>query len=430
MEITIIVTVHNAEKYLRECLESVMSQTFKDIEILCMDGGSVDSSPQILEEYAVKDSRIRIINDPNTSYGHKINKGIREAKGKYISVLESDDRYKEDMLEKLYAIMRQYNPDYVNADYLEFFDVGGQRYYILEEMYEDGDYDCLQDSGKHPENMRQIPRYWTGLFKKEFLIREEIRMNESPGASFQDLSFRFLTSALAETSYHVKEPLYLYRSDNPDSSVYNPKKAVVTADEFSFLKGELEKRDIVNPHIWQHFYTWKYNDLYANMARFEGEARETLLNRSYQELETDQEILKKNNYWKYSNAITDFLNKSRQEIADEIEERYQNIRRNNLRRNVLYEKIVGHQLIIFGCGAWGKSLLKQLFLRNDMILCCTDNDESLWETELEGCKVLSPDIAAEKYPEALFVIANKLYADEIVRQLEGMGIQEERIYKY
>lgn len=430
MEITVIVTVHNAEKYLRECLESVIGQTFTDIEILCMDGGSVDLSPQILEEYAVKDSRIRIINDPNTSYGHKINEGIREAKGKYISVLESDDIYREDMLEKLYAIMEQYSPDFVNADYLEFFEVGTQRYYTLKQMYKDEDYGYLQESGKHPEDMRQILRYWTGLFRKEFLIREKIRMNESPGAAFQDLSFRFLTSALAKTSYHIREAVYLYRSDNPGSSVYDPKKAVITADEFAFLKGELEKRNLTNPYIWRHFYTWKYNDLYANMVRFQGEAREALFQRTYQELEIDREVMEKNDYRKYSRAISDLLDKSRQDVAVDIDNRYQNVQENDSKRKAFYEKITGRRLVVFGCGAWGRSLLKLLYRREDMILCCTDNKESLWETELEGYKVVSPDIAVKKYSEALFVIANKLHADAIALQLKAMGVQETRIYKY
>ena len=100
-EATVIVTVHNAEKYLRECLDSVIGQTFSDIEILCMDGGSTDASPRILKEYAAKDNRVCIINDPNTSYGHKVNEGIRQAKGKYVSVLESDDMYDPDMLQRL-----------------------------------------------------------------------------------------------------------------------------------------------------------------------------------------------------------------------------------------------------------------------------------------------------------------------------------------
>ena len=123
MVISVIVTVHNAEKYLKECLDSVTTQTFSDIEILCMDGGSTDSSPQILSEYASRDARLHVINDPNTSYGHKVNEGIRYAKGMYIAVLESDDMYQPDMLERLFGIAEQYEADYVNGDYFNIFDI-------------------------------------------------------------------------------------------------------------------------------------------------------------------------------------------------------------------------------------------------------------------------------------------------------------------
>lgn len=234
IKITVIITVHNAEKYLKECIDSVLSQSFRNIEILCMDGGSTDRSPQILNEYACKDERIRIIDDKNTSYGHKVNEGILQAKGEYISVLESDDLYQPYMLEKLYQVAEKYHPDYVNADYYNFYNVGKKRYYALVKMYEEEDYGRLLKSKDCLQNMKQILRYWTGIFRKDFLLEKEIRMNESPGASFQDMSFRFLTSALSDTTYHISLPVYLYRIDNLDSSVYDSKKAVIIADEFDF----------------------------------------------------------------------------------------------------------------------------------------------------------------------------------------------------
>ena len=80
VKISVIVTIHNAEKYIRECMESVLNQTFSDFEVLCMDGGSTDDTPSILKEYEQRDLRVRIINDANTSYGHKVNRGIEEAK--------------------------------------------------------------------------------------------------------------------------------------------------------------------------------------------------------------------------------------------------------------------------------------------------------------------------------------------------------------
>ena len=167
IKITVIVTIHNAEKYLEECLNSVINQTFPGIEILCVDGGSTDSSPQILKEYAMKDDRIRIINDSNTSYGHKVNEGIRQARGEYISVLESDDMYQSDMLEQLYRIVKKYEPDYVNGDYFNVFDINGKHFQLHVKMYPESDYGRFLESGKHREDMRQILRYWTGIFKRD-----------------------------------------------------------------------------------------------------------------------------------------------------------------------------------------------------------------------------------------------------------------------
>ena len=88
VKITVVVPVHNSEKYLKECLESALSQSFKDIEILCIDGGSKDASFEIIKKIQEKDDRIVYISDSDTGYGHKLNIGIGKARGKYISILE------------------------------------------------------------------------------------------------------------------------------------------------------------------------------------------------------------------------------------------------------------------------------------------------------------------------------------------------------
>lgn len=426
VKITVIVTVHNAEKYLEECLDSVAAQTFSEIEILCMDGGSRDKSPQILKCYASKDSRIRIINDSNTSYGHKVNEGIRQASGEYIAVLESDDRYCPEMLEKLYAVAVKYRPDYVNGDYLSFFDRSGRRYYTTIKMYPEEDYGKLLESSRHPEDMRQILRYWTGIFRREFLLEKEIRMNESPGASFQDMSFRFLTSALADRAYHLDVPVYLYRVDNPGSSVYDPKKAVVIADEFDFLKKELIKRKIENRYIWQHYYAWKYNDFYGNLQRFDGMARKALFERCYYELERDREALMIFDGKASSKAINDLLRKSKKDIWKDIEDNYiQNQKTQNSRYAIL-DKMEDNQVVIFGCGVRGRGIfdyLKSVGVEKQ-IVCFTDNAKELWGTELEGHMVLAPQEAVKSYPYAVYVVANKYSGEEIGRQLLGYGVEK------
>lgn len=118
VQVSVIVTVYNAEKYLRQCLESVTSQTLRNIEIICIDDGSTDNSQKILQEYREKDSRIRVITQENGGAGAARNHGLREATGEYLSILDSDDFFEPDMLEKAVEAAEQYRADFVvfNSD--------------------------------------------------------------------------------------------------------------------------------------------------------------------------------------------------------------------------------------------------------------------------------------------------------------------------
>lgn len=428
VKISVIVTIHNAEKYIRECLDSARSQTFSDIEILCMDGGSMDATPQILSQYAKKDRRIRIINDSNTSYGHKVNRGIAEAKGTYISVLESDDMYEPFMLESLYRLAEQYHTDFVNGDYTCFFDVNGKRFKKVTKMYPKKDYNRLMENKKHPEEFGIIPRYWTGLFRKDYLEREHIRMNESPGASYQDMSFRFLTSVLAETSYHLDLPVYLYRVDNPGSSMYDSKKTVVIADEHDFLKRELEMRGITDPYIWHNAYQWKYTDFRGNMRHLKGEYRQELFDRYREELEKDREAMNQYIELGYNQNVWEMITESPEDIKEKIEQETVSEKKRN---EDLYEFLDwltrlpdGQGIVVFGCGQRGKAVLEYLGFAELPVCCMADNAEELWGTVKWGYAVLSPGQAVERYPDACYIVANKYHSDDILRQLSGYGIKK------
>lgn len=434
MKISVLITIHNAEKYIKECLDSVLTQTFSDIEILCIDGGSTDKTPQILRQYEAKDSRIRIINDPNTSYGHKVNRGIEDAEGEYISVLESDDMYENFMLEKLYEIAKIYHPDFVNGDYTCFFDVKGKRFKEITKMYQEKDYNRLMENRKHPEEFGIIPRYWTGIFKKEYLEREHIRMNESPGASYQDMSFRFLTSVLADTSYHVDLPVYLYRVDNPGSSMYDLEKTVVIAEEHDFLKRELEERGITDPYIWRNAYQWKYTDFRGNMRHLRGKYRQELFQRYRQELEKDREALSRYVEMGYNENVWEMITDSPENIAEKIENESVAEKERNERVYRFLDKLIGlpenQKIVVFGCGKRGKAVLDYLYSGNmeKKLYCLTDNSQDLWNMPLNGYQVLPPIEAVKTYEDAFYVIASKYHGDEIDNQLQKMGIKESNIY--
>ncbi len=112
--VTIIIPVYNTEEYLKECLDSVVNQTFKDFECICINDGSTDNSLKILEEYSKKDNRFTVINLPeNKGQGKARNEGLKIAKGKYITFIDSDDWIKQNHIEKLYNSIIKYKTDIV-----------------------------------------------------------------------------------------------------------------------------------------------------------------------------------------------------------------------------------------------------------------------------------------------------------------------------
>ena len=121
IKVSVIVPVYNVEKYLKKCIDSIIKQTLTDMEIICVDDRSTDSCPEILDEYANLDHRIKVIHKTNAGYGHAVNTGFAYAKGEYIGIVESDDYILPEMYETLYYCARQYDLDAVKSDYFMFW---------------------------------------------------------------------------------------------------------------------------------------------------------------------------------------------------------------------------------------------------------------------------------------------------------------------
>lgn len=109
--ITVIVPVYNVEKYLRRCLDSIIGQTYQNLEILCIDDGSIDNSGEICEQYAARDARIKVIHQENQGLSTARNRGLDAAEGEYIAFVDSDDYILEDMYKKMLAKLLDYNVD-------------------------------------------------------------------------------------------------------------------------------------------------------------------------------------------------------------------------------------------------------------------------------------------------------------------------------
>ena len=116
-KISIIVPIYNAEKYLEQCLQSIKNQTLKDIEVICVDDGSTDSSPQIMDRFQNEDQRFKVIHKSNGGNGHSMNTGLAAATGEYIGCVEADDYIENNMFEKLYMYTNNGTVDIVKSNF-------------------------------------------------------------------------------------------------------------------------------------------------------------------------------------------------------------------------------------------------------------------------------------------------------------------------
>lgn len=116
-KVSVVVPIYGVEKYLHQCVDSILAQTLKDIEIILVDDGSKDKCPEIVDEYAKKDPRIVSVHQPNGGYGRAVNHGIELAKGEYIGIIESDDWIEPTMYEKLYQKAVETNSDITKSNF-------------------------------------------------------------------------------------------------------------------------------------------------------------------------------------------------------------------------------------------------------------------------------------------------------------------------
>ena len=120
IKISVIIPIFNAERYLSDCLESIVNQSFKDIEIICINDGSKDKSEKIIKEYAQKDKRIILFNQKNKGAGPARDKGVELSKGEYLSFIDSDDMFHYKTLEIAYNNLKKYNSEVVWFQYFQF----------------------------------------------------------------------------------------------------------------------------------------------------------------------------------------------------------------------------------------------------------------------------------------------------------------------
>jgi|GEM_PF-784567 len=219
--ISIIMPSLNVVKYIGRCIESVINQTLEDIEIICVDAGSDDGTLELLQDYAEKDSRIKLLISDKRSYGYQMNMGISASSGEYIGIVETDDYIKEDMYETLYSLTENSTVDVAKANFWHV------------DASDEEDYKFLADGTKKNLPLGKFtiyddanilnghPSIWAGIYRRDFLINNNISFLEAPGGGWVDNPFLFETFCAAKSIKYKDEPYYYYLESNPESSTNN-----------------------------------------------------------------------------------------------------------------------------------------------------------------------------------------------------------------
>lgn len=218
IKVSIIIPVYNVEEYLSECLDSVLNQSLKEIEVICVDDGSTDNSPYILKEYAGKDQRIQVITQENSGSGVARNKAIEYVQGEYIGFIDSDDWVDHSMFEKLYENAKLKNSDMIMCPILIVNDNGGElndselrslSYYNL---------DCFDESFNdrvfnYKDSQDFLLRIAVNVYNKIFktsMVRE-CNAKFAEGLLFQDNIFHYHTYLNASRVSIIRDFLYFHR---------------------------------------------------------------------------------------------------------------------------------------------------------------------------------------------------------------------------
>ena len=224
-KISIIVPNYNTEKYLPRCLDSLIGQTFKDIEIILIDDGSKDNSIQVMQKYAQKDKRIKVFTQENSGPARARNQGLENASGKYLMFCDSDDWYELNMCQVMYDTIEKQKVDVVYCDAILDFE---------------------EDLPQQEKDVRTIESYYTPLHKGKFLLSEKVAFSTKvvlwnkiwrrdliekyhirfpDGHEHDDDAFWYMYSFVAKNIFYLKDKLYHYflRAGSIMSTQFNKK---------------------------------------------------------------------------------------------------------------------------------------------------------------------------------------------------------------
>ena len=384
-KVSIIIPVYNTEKYLEKCLESVRNQTLRDIEIICVDDGSTDLSPDILDRHARLDSRVKVLHKENGGLVSARKAGVAMASGTYAGYVDSDDWIEADMYERLYGIMREREAELVTCGYFLEGNYTTTHLDTVEEGFYDGEkMGWLRDNAIYRMECRETGLrggLWCKLFSTALLrkVQEEIP-DEISIAEDKACLLRYILEC--SSVYVLKKPLYHW---------------VIRQESMSRQSGGLHNDYLV---MVSHVYNY-FQDLYLH-PRFTENMR----------LQAEVYLIE-----------LIFLGINR--------------RMGFRNRNMLWidpywmDKLpLNARIVLYGAGDLGEKYRKQLCRRRDIrVVAMVDGQyERYGAAPQEGLRVDPPEKLCElQYDYIVITVKNREKAESIKKGLLGLGIPEDAV---
>lgn len=382
VKVSVVIPVYNTERYLRRCLDSVRAQTLEDLEIICVDDGSTDSSPYILREYGEKDKRIHLIYKENGGVVSARNAGIEAAAGRYIGFVDSDDWIEPQMYENLYLHGIESKADMVSSGYfLEGNYITVHYDDVPPGFYDDMKMDFLRENAIFNWKTREVGvrgSLCCKLFLAEPLKRIHAQIPDKLSMSEDKMC---VLSYLLDSDrvYIMKEAFYHYII-HEDSAVHTPNPRYLEA---------------VNA-VYQYIIRLYDHPAFTKAMRTQAELYITEM--LYKGINSrmgfeNQNLLWLDSYW---------LEKMPQDF----------------------------RVVLYGAGELGEAYRRQMRFRKDLVFeACVD---AAWE-KLTGAamQVCPPERLLElEYDAVVITIKNPQKAQEVKSSLVALGISEEKIRWY
>ena len=232
-KVTVIIPVYNTERLLDRCLESVVRQSLSDIEIICVDDGSTDGSLALLDSWAERDARIRVIHQTNGRQGKARNAALRVARGEYVGMIDSDDYIPEEYFERLYSAATEANADVAICGIVKQKPVGERVVIAFDRVEVVSDADAKLRVCHCPPEFHPVNK----LYRSAMLERLGLRFKE--GVPYEDVMF--VTRAIVECDRAVTVPIvHYYYVLNPSSTVKSRQTATKQAQKYEAHRDMVE----------------------------------------------------------------------------------------------------------------------------------------------------------------------------------------------